>query len=329
MKRVMCEAAVVEELIRSGKRLLLAADEKLLESLPRGAWVGGTIPYFMTDEGGARTHDRVYVTELPAYVPDAQIKYYDESTIRNLFRDAKPHGFSFIMIPAWSKLHLSFAVNAPGYPDFATRPLLGWITGVDLAELGKKQPKIFDGRSGEAHGEGAIVMHVGLPQNKVAEVDILNIFVPGSGDVIEFPEDGFKAHEAIIGGKRQNFADYLQKKSVDTRLPLVADYAGAMINTSFQAVDESTRTVTFYAPVFRGVQYRVAAAPGDYFEGFARQLPSDDAGKMLFSCNCILNYLYAGLEGRKTGAVTGPVTFGEIAYQLLNQTLVYLRVSDS
>ena len=32
------------------------------------------------------------------------------------------------------------------------------------------------------------------------------------------------------------------------------------------------------------------------------------------------------LEGKKTGAFTGPITFGEIAYQLLNQTLVYLEV---
>jgi Family of unknown function (DUF6976) len=328
MKPVMYEPAAVGELIRSGKKLLLAADEALLASLPRGTWIGGTIPYFMTDVGGLRTRDRIYVTELPPYVPDVAIKFYDEGTINSLFQDAKPHGFSFIMIPASSRMHMSFAVKAPTYPDFAARPLLGWITGVDLAEVGQRQAKIFDGRTGESHSEGAIVMHVGLPENKVAEVDILNMFRPGSGDSIEFPEDGFKAHEAIIDGKRQNFADYLRDRSVDTRLPLVADYAGAMINTSFQAVDESTRTVSFYAPVFRGVQYRIAAAQDDYIEGFSQRMPSAEAGQMLFSCNCILNYLYAGLEGRKTGAVTGPVTFGEIAYQLLNQTLVYLRISD-
>ena len=46
-----------------------------------------------------------------------------------------------------------------------------------------------------------------------------------------------------------------------------------------------------------------------------------------FSCNCVLNYLYAGLEGKKTGEFNGPATFGEIAYQLLNQTLVYLTIS--
>lgn len=45
-----------------------------------------------------------------------------------------------------------------------------------------------------------------------------------------------------------------------------------------------------------------------------------------FSCNCILNHLYGQLEGQRTGRFTGPMTFGEIAFLLLKQTLVYLAV---
>jgi hypothetical protein len=45
----------------------------------------------------------------------------------------------------------------------------------------------------------------------------------------------------------------------------------------------------------------------------------------MFSCNCILNFLYGELEGKSIGTFTGPVTFGEIAYQLVNQTLVYVK----
>ena len=54
----------------------------------------------------------------------------------------------------------------------------------------------------------------------------------------------------------------------------------------------------------------------------------DEAGAKdpVFSCNCILNYLYGELEGKKTPPYTGPVTFGEVAYQLLNQTLVYCEI---
>ena len=56
---------------------------------------------------------------------------------------------------------------------------------------------------------------------------------------------------------------------------------------------------------------------------FAEQLSGRDAGSL--SCNCILNFVYGGLEGKKTPGFTGPVTFGEIAYILLNQTLVTLE----
>lgn len=48
----------------------------------------------------------------------------------------------------------------------------------------------------------------------------------------------------------------------------------------------------------------------------------------MFSCNCILNYMYAGLEGERPGDMTGPVTFGEIAYVLLTQSMVYLVVEQ-
>jgi hypothetical protein len=42
----------------------------------------------------------------------------------------------------------------------------------------------------------------------------------------------------------------------------------------------------------------------------------------------VLNYLHGSLEGRRTGALQGPMTFGEIAYQLLNQTLVQINIEQ-
>lgn len=64
------------------------------------------------------------------------------------------------------------------------------------------------------------------------------------------------------------------------------------------------------------------------FETHVQKLMDTDTNNVVFSCNCILNYLFSNLENKKTGAFVGPVTFGEIAYQLLNQTLVYLEISD-
>jgi len=41
----------------------------------------------------------------------------------------------------------------------------------------------------------------------------------------------------------------------------------------------------------------------------------------------VLNYVYGELENKRTGNLTGPMTFGEIAFQVLNQTLVHVTVS--
>lgn len=41
------------ELIRSGKYLSIAGDEQALKQLPTGNWIGGTIPYFMAEQGGS------------------------------------------------------------------------------------------------------------------------------------------------------------------------------------------------------------------------------------------------------------------------------------
>src|SRR6185436_20661994 len=81
VKSTMHEIGAVRALIASGKHLLLAGDEHLLASLPKGSWIGGTIPYFMTEEGGTHSKDRIFVTEMPAEVAKVEIRNYDERTI--------------------------------------------------------------------------------------------------------------------------------------------------------------------------------------------------------------------------------------------------------
>jgi hypothetical protein len=163
----------------------------------------------------------------------------------------------------------------------------------------------------------------------MAVLDIINPFRPGTGDTIVFESEGFTSSgDCRIAGEPANLARYIRENAINTKLPLIADYNGALINVSIQSVDHETGTVKFYAPVFSGVAYRFAEPIADYVEAF------DSAGQtgadgLVFSCNCILNYLYAELEGERTGNFTGPVTFGEIAYMLLNQTVVYLKIIDT
>lgn len=129
-----------------------------------------------------------------------------------------------------------------------------------------------------------------------------------------------------MNGERRSFHDYVVGKGIDTRLPLIANFCGAMINVSIQALDAPTGTVKFYAPVFEGVSYRFARPVANYPQSFSAAIPTGISAPV-FTCNCVLNYLYGELENRRTGSMLGPMTSGEIAFQLLNQTLVHVTVT--
>jgi hypothetical protein len=311
--------------IENGKTLLVAGEESLLKALPKGKWVGGTIPYFMADEGGVTTREKLFATELSPEIAMETVVWYGEKDLPRIAKDSPDPGFSFIIIPATSKAHFSYAQNAPSYPGIFMKSIIGWIAGVHLDDLGKKPPTVFNGLTGESSTDKAVVMHLRIPKGKIASIGIVNLFKQGPGDAITFDTEGFSVKDCFVNGTKANFADYIVSKKIDTKLPLVANYSGTMVNVSFQKINEKEKTVDLYAPVFKGVLYKIAMQVKDYVKEFEAAMPKGSVNPV-FSCNCILNYLYSELEGKKTGAITGPITFGEVAYQLLNQTLVYLEL---
>lgn len=317
--------SAASELLRSGRLFTVAGDEALLRKLPQGNWIGGSIPYFMGQEGGETARDKLFVTELPMSTGGAQVRFYDVTSIERVCTDAPPNGFSVIIIPAFSGMHSFYARKAPEFEDMYVKPLIGWIAGLHLDDLGKASPIVANGTTLEFDNERAVVMHVPLPDDAFARIDIVNLFEQGDGDTIRFPEMGFSAGQCEINGKPANLADYLVARNADTRLPLVADYCGAMVNVSIKGIDKENHAVDFYAPVFDDIEYRIARPVPSYEQAFVAAMP-DAAEQASWSCNCILNYLYSELEGKRTGPLTGPMTFGEIAYQLLNQTLVYMTI---
>ena len=312
----------VKKDIASGKALVLAGDEALLEKLPEGNWIGGTIPYFMSNDGGVITRTKIFVHEMNAPVLFHKIAAYGHDELDRIVHDAPKNGFTILIIPAGSKVHSCYAEAAPNLDGIFLKPINGWISGMHLDDLGKKSAKIFSGNPFVSSNNKAIAMHFNLPADYMAKIGIINLFEQGTGDVVTFPEEGFAARNAFINGNSVNFAHYLQENKVDTKLPLVADYCGANVNVSIQEV--RTDEVAFYAPVFQNLEYRIARPVTDYVKEFQKALP--EGINPIFSCNCILNFLYSELEGKVTEGMNGPVTFGEIAYQLLNQTLVYLEI---
>lgn len=316
-------------LIEDGRILLLAGDEALLSTLPAGAWIGGTSANFITAEGGVTNQTHVLATDITEHAASVDIRVYDAAALPTLGGDYSDNGFAVIVVPGLSAIQTSFARNVQSYPNIFNSPLIGWVAGVHLSEIGARTPKCFAG-DGAARTDQAAVMHVTLRAGQSARLDIINLFSQGSGAEITFDEDGFDAGATCrIDGASENLARYIAENGIDTKLPLVADFHGAMINVSIQSIDLATGHVEFYAPVFKGVTYRFAEPVPDYVGAFAQHTAEKTGGEAILSCNCILNFEYAALEGKRTGDFVGPVTFGEIAYMLLNQTLVYLAIDEA
>src|SRR5438093_456439 len=176
----------------------------------------------MTDEdGGVTTRDSLMVQELLRDERAApRISAYDKGTIARVTQDAPAHGYTFLMMPAFSEVHLAYGKDAPHFKDLFAHPIVGWVTGIHLNDLGKERPTVFNDRT-----------------------------------------------------------------------------------------------------------YRVAKPMPDYVQGF-KSVTAGPTHDVAFACNCVLNFLYGKLDGARVG-LPGPYTFGEIGYQLLNQTMVYCDVVDA
>ena len=316
----------VNALVAAKRVLVLAGNENVLKQISKGSWIGGTIPYFMNDSGGCIDKERVFVTDFTDVITEFKICDYNTANLPSLINDRRSGGFSWLVVPGFSQIHYKFALEVSSYPDLFDIPVMGWITGVDLSELGKNSPKTVNGLTGTFYENSAVAIHLSLPDNKYPNLEIINLFEQGSGDILTFNEDGFSAKECLVNGKSMNFANYIIQNNIDTRLPLVADYSGAMINISIQSVDQE-KGIAFYAPVLKNIEYKIAKPVDNYIKAFNQVIPSETS-KVIGSCNCILNYLYSELEGKKTGDLTGPITFGEIAYVLVNQTMVFMTIED-
>ena len=315
--------AKTSELIGKGKLLHIAGSEALLRKLPGGSWIGGSTEYFIADDGGTVSGELLFVTEFP--YKDFSIKSYDASEIPNLANDAFENGFSILIVPFDSGVHITYAENAAGYENIFMRNIAGWIAGVNLNVPGQT-PIAVNGTEPEAFTNKAVALHIGVPENKTVTMNIINIFEQDKkSPVIEFTKDGFSAERCLIDGKETVFADYITENSVNTKLPLVGDYSGNGINISIKSIENGV--VNFYAPVFSGIKYSTAVEIPDYAEALNNRISKFSSEDAVFSCNCILNFLYGGLEGKKIMGFVGPVTFGEIVYQLVNQTLVYVTVT--
>lgn len=312
------------KLIEEGKLLHLAGSENLLRQLPRGNWIGGSTEYFMTRKGGKTSGNRVYANIFP--YDTFKISVYDADTISNVAKDAYDDGFTILILPGGTPVHFAYAEKSAEYEDMFMKNIVGWLTGGKLSV--PYTPVATNGLLAETYTDKAVALHLAVPEGKTASVGIVNVFSQDDDSpVIEFDETGFSAGKARVDGKEVVFADYLAENHIDRSLPLVGNYSGAGVNISFNNNDIVPDRVLFYAPVFPGIQYKMSKKVGNYIEEFAAHINKLGVDTPVFCCNCIVNFFYGELEGKGAGSFCGPISFGEIAYQILNQTLVYVTVT--
>lgn len=312
----------VVNLISEGKNLHIAGSESLLKKLPKGNWIGGSTEYFMTEDGGIVTDEKLFVKVMEF----ENIKYatYDENDISSVTSDAFDSGFSIVIIPFDSKIHIEYAEHAAEFPEMFLKNIVGWISGFNLNKENQTAIAV-NGQTGEILTDKAAVMHIETPEDKTVSIGMINIFEKDENSpLIEFAENGFSTKSFLIDGHEVGMVDFINNNSIDTKLPIIGDYSGAGVNISAKEVIGDT--VTFYAPIFNGIKYHAAKRVDNYEEEFASRLAEANVNDYVFSCNCILNFLYGELEGKAIGSFYGPITFGEISYQLVNQTLVYVTL---
>jgi len=316
--------ADVASLIAGGAVLCIAGREEALRQLPPGFWIGGTTPYVMTENGGAKLdREHLFVTDLSG-LGEVKVAAYGADELERITANTPDDGFALTIIPAQSHCHERFAHDAPNYPNAFVKPVFGWIAGHDLDAPGTCA-RVFAGTGARALADRAVVLHLSLADGQLPFLELVNLFEPDNVDVLRFHQTTFAPATASIRSREIDFAAYVRDRGLDHgQLPLVGDYAGAHINASIQSV-ESDR-VRLYAPVFPGVDYCFAKPVGDYAEAFGPLLEKVSTQGTAFSCNCILNYVHGKLEGKAIGGFGGPITFGEIAYQLHNQTLIEVRL---
>jgi len=331
-------------MIGEGRVLLLAGAEADLATLPPGCWIGGTVGYFATPQGGVAAKGTVFYTDFTALTDGASWRSFGAGDIDEIASHYPANGFALVIIPGFSKLLGHVAGRIMEYDGLYNVPLMGWVSAVALDGLPETmppdRPKSFAGGP-QAENERAAVLYVSLPARYFAQLHIANLFTPGTGPEIRFLKSGqVQDGDCLIGGTRTNLARYMAAQKIDRRLPLVADHEGALLNVAILTKDVSKGSVTFLAPVSTALTYRFAELIVDYEAEFVQAAAEIELAKAAHACICVLHYYFAGLAGamdmrevsllKLPGTdITAPVTFGQIAYTILNQTFTCLTISLS
>jgi len=320
----------VSQKIQDNEFLIVLGNDQLLQQLPKGNWIGVSAYYFMTKEKGLSTNEKLYVQSLSNYSESVTIKSYNKDEIQEVLNDRVAGGFTYLLMPPFTEVSQNYALEALSERSLYDIPIIGFIGGCKFESLQKGEKSYcYNGTTRERHDEEAIAIHVKLKQNFSPRIEILNIFEPKlEGPKFVFDQNSFAVTDCTVDGQKWNFYDYMVENDMSTTYPLVSNHNGALLNCSIFQQEQDNKTVYMASPTRKGKTYYLAKRFDDYMEAFQAKFDTIDKSNIVISFNCFYNYLFGKLEGKRL-EIGGPITYGEIAYQLLNQTMVYLRIDKN
>ncbi|MCR5453698.1 MAG: hypothetical protein K6F33_01765 [Bacteroidales bacterium] len=326
MKNGLYSKEKVIEFIKQGRIMHLCGSEAMLKDLPKGNWVAGMTPYFM-DNVGKICENKIYVDDFSFIAEACEMSILDETNIAEIAtRNKYSNGFVFVILPIDSQVYYTFANHSLEYDKIYDNPVVGYVSSTRLEDYGKKQPKVAIGSEGVLYGDKAAVMYVKVSDRLRVRAEIMNFdTIDDSTPALKFPKTGFQQRDCLIDGEQGKIANYLEavKSSIGHYPQLITSQNGALVNRDIKSVDVNTGESVFFSPAYESDVYYIVKPNNDYLATFNRRLGRKT--DVIACMSCTSYFLQGDFEYRHVD-FNGVYTFGEIAYQLLNKTIVTLEV---
>lgn len=324
----MADAEEAAELIEAGHVLVLAGAERDLARLPAGRWIGGTVSCFLTPDGVIKTAGKLIYADLTPVAVKTELRQLNARQLRGLSAHYPDNGFAVMILPGQSSLLQAIATEMPDWRGLYNAPLAGWVSAVSLSQLGQTQPKVFCG-NGTARHDIAAIMYVSLPEDVFAELNIVTPFSTASNTSVHFLAGGYSIPDlCLINGQRGNLARLIANGDINAALPLTADRDGALLNNSIITSDPEAGTVTFLNPIDPSLTYRFAEPPQAFVDAFAKASAGIDLPGAALAPVCVASLRHLDDAIRPMLPAIAPVTFGQIGYTVLTQTIACLSFSS-
>lgn len=312
-------------MIRDGRVLVVAADWRILTSLPRGEWVGGVCTRFQTGRGCVRTEDAAFVMDFSNVVSSHRLGVYPDFAVESIYEEMPSNGFSFLLIPGFSTVHRVFGSQFAARRQGAVTPLVGFVAGADVGEPRMQDPFVIDGAHGVIYTDSGVALHCQLEAPMRARVEVISPFSQNAAsDSITFASAALVLRECRVNGELCNFATYVRERDIPEGLPLVGEVQGMTQNVMLLR-PLGRESVTAASPVLPSVEYRFARREEmgiERYEEVARRATR----KVVASVHGYGNYTKMAAQEVTQRAFPGPFALAEIAMLLMNQTTVNLIV---